>query len=137
MKLRRLVVIIIVLGLSAVATGAGADSTENDRIKKRFMDFADCYNKSESDKVLAFFDEAAQIKTGWPGEFVSKEKYATILPQRMKVIERVSFSNYRINLDGGKARVKVKWHVGPSRALKARFDLVNKTGRWLILKQDY
>jgi len=116
---------------------AFAGSPGEEAIKSLFDEFAAHYSNNDPEKILALFAEGAEIKTGWPGEFVSKEKHSTILPDKMKNIERIKFSNLNIQLDGEKAIVKTKWHFGSSKPLNARFDLVLRNDRWLIIKQDY
>ena len=98
--------------------------------------FEESFNKVDQKLFLSIMADGAQIMHGAQRKIFTKEEYVNILPERIKEMGIIKFSNPKIKIDRDTAIVKADYE---SRVVSMpySFNLKKIGGKWLILSNSY
>ncbi|RJR44571.1 MAG: nuclear transport factor 2 family protein [Desulfobacteraceae bacterium] len=98
--------------------------------------FEESFNQADAKKMSSILADEAKMMHGWNKQILTKEEYKKILPQRIKEMGVVTFSNPRIEINQGEATV---WADYKSRVavLNYSFKLKKMGDKWLIMSNSF
>ena len=98
--------------------------------------FEDSLNKVDQKTFLSIMADDAQIVHGREKKIFTKQEYAKILPQRIKEMGIIKFSNPKIRIDRDIATVRADYESKVA-SLQYLFELKKFGDKWLILANSY
>ena len=98
--------------------------------------FEESFNKVDQKLFLSIMADGAQIMHGAQRKIFTKEEYVNILPERIKEMGIIKFSNPKIKIDRDIATVQATYE---SKNIIMPYSLkFKKSGdKWLILSNSY
>lgn len=98
--------------------------------------FEESFNKADQKLFLSIMADDARIMHGREKRIFNKEEYARILPERMKEIGIISFSNPKIKIDREMATVQATYQ-SKMITMPYSFELKKYGDKWLILRNVF
>ncbi len=141
---RKLLLIVLILFVlffvpgNAIFSKDKSVSLEKEAVKSVLMDYENAWNRNNTDAVVTFYHQNAQIMTGARRKIVSREQYADTIPDRFEQFGSMTFSAPKIKITGDKAKVKVTTKLSRGiKEVKFIFYMIRQNDRWLIIKTEY
>ena len=98
--------------------------------------FEESFNKADQNKFLSIVADDARIMHGPQKKIFTKEEYAKILPQRIKQMGIIKFSNPKIRISRDIAKVQA-YYEGRIAHMDYYFELKKFGDEWLILANSF
>lgn len=98
--------------------------------------FEESFNKADQILFLSIMADEARIMHGREKRIFDKTEYARILPERIKEIGIIGFSNPKIKIDGSIASVQATYE-SKFAVMPYSFQLKKFGNKWLILSNTY
>jgi ketosteroid isomerase-like protein len=98
--------------------------------------FEESFNKADQNKFLSIVADDARIMHGTQRKIFTKEEYARILPERIKEMGIIKFSNPKIRISRDIATVQA-YYEGRVASMQYYFELKKFGDKWLILANSY
>ena len=98
--------------------------------------FEESFNKVDQKLFLSIMAEGAQIMHGAQRKIFTKEEYVHILPERIKEMGTIKFSNPKIKIERDIATVQAHYE-GKIAIMSYSFELKKIGDKWLILSNAY
>jgi len=131
------VLFISVFSLWVMVTLAGENE---EAIKIVLKEFERLYNTKDTQSIVSLYHPSAKIKTGMGQNqrIVSREEYAEIVPDRVKLTGPLTVEGIQIWVKGNQATVNAMVVFTQTRGrLKMTYSMILDQGKWLIMVQDY
>jgi ketosteroid isomerase-like protein len=97
----------------------------------------DCLNNADQNKFRSIVADDARITHGLPQRKIfTKEEYVKILPERIKQVGIIKFSNPKIRISGDTAKVQV-YYEGKVAHMDYYLELKKSGDKWLILANSF
>jgi len=113
-----------------------AANPEEGAIISVIVAFEESFNKVDQQLFLSIMADEARIMHGREKKIFNKEEYARILPERIKEIGIISFSNPKIKIDGAIATVQATYGSNVV-TMPYLFELKKYGDKWLILRNAF
>ena len=98
--------------------------------------FEESFNKADQKLFLSIMADGAQIMHGVQRKIFTKEEYVNILPERIKEMGIIKFSNPKIKIDRDIATVQADYESRVA-ILRYSFELKKFGDKWLMLANSY
>jgi len=95
------------------------------------------FNNADQQKFLSIVADDARIMHGVQRKIFSKEEYVKILPERIKQMGIIKFSNPRIKIEQNFATVKAIYDGEVVVSMPYEFELKKIKGKWLIFSNAF
>jgi len=99
--------------------------------------FEESLNKADQNKFLSIVADEARIMHGTQKKIYNKEEYARFLPERLKEMGTIKFSNPRIQIEREIGAVQAIYDGKIVAGLPYSFELKKIRGKWLILSNTF
>ena len=99
--------------------------------------FEESLNKADQNKFLSIVADDARIMHGTQKKIYTKEEYARFLPERLKEMGTIKFSNPRIQIEREIGTVQAIYDGKIVTGLPYSFELKKIGGKWLILSNSF
>jgi len=94
------------------------------------------FNNADQNKFLSIVADDARIMHGAQKKIYTKEEYVKILPERIKQMGIIKFSNPKIRISGDTAKVQA-YYEGKIAHMDYYFELKKFGDKWLILANSF
>ena len=94
------------------------------------------FNNADQDKFRSIVADDARIMHGPQKKIYTKEEYVKILPERIKQMGIIKFSNPKIRISGDTAKVQA-YYEGKFAHMDYYFELKKFGDKWLIIANSF
>jgi ketosteroid isomerase-like protein len=98
--------------------------------------FEECLNNADQKRLLSILADEAKMMHGRDKRIMTKKEYVNILPERIKEMGIIKFSNTKTEVSLDTATVKADY-VGRAAVLDYLFKLKKFGDKWLIMSNSY
>jgi hypothetical protein len=109
---------------------------EEAAIIKVIIAFEESFNKADQELFLSIMADDARIMHGREKRIFNKAEFVRILPERIKEIGIISFSNPKIKIDRDVASVQATYE-SKMVVMPYSFELKKIKDKWLILSNAF
>jgi hypothetical protein len=99
--------------------------------------FEESFNKVDQKLFLSIMADGAQIMHGAQRKIFTKEEYVNILPERIKEMGTIKFSNPKIKIERDIATVQAIYDGKVAVGMPYSFELKKTGDKWLILSNSF